>query len=81
VHRRIELSTGRIVMPQYILGMNYHLTVKPRYISSFTDEKFRRKKYYKKFNMDPSSMFYQHKPYLYFLEILSEYFPNEYRKW
>ena len=81
VHQQIIKETGPVEMPPYQADMSYYLPVKPQYIEAFSEANFVNKKYYNDFDLDSTNLFYQHKPYLYFLEIQKEYFYDEFLKW
>ena len=81
VHRQIVAETGPIDLPSYQADMYYTFPVSQINIIPFEQSNFINKKYYSNFNMDAANPFYQHKPYLYFLEIKKEYFYNEFLEW
>jgi len=64
-----------------VADMSYCLPVEEQFIEPFNEKYFIDKKYYSDFKMDASSIFYQHKPYLYFLEFQREYFFDEFEDW
>ena len=81
VHKKIELALGTVQMPSYQADMNYCFPVKPISIEPFDGAHFADKRFYNDFELDSTQAFYQHKPYLYFLEIKREYFYKEFLKW
>ena len=78
VHKQIERALGQVAMPPYQADMSYCFPVKPIFIETFNYKEFENKKLYQDFEMDSTATFYQHKPYLYFLEIQREYFYDEF---
>jgi len=80
IHRQIIKKTGPLTLPNYQLDMSYTPISNPILIGAFSESNFADKKYYKAFNLDNYQAFYQHKPYLYYLEILRIYFPKEFKK-
>ncbi len=80
VHKKVFWGKKDVEIPPYVADMSYCFPVKPQYIQSFSEVNFINKRYYKDFVKDSTSMFYQHKPYLYFLEIQKEYFHDEFMK-
>ena len=81
VYRQISKETGEIEMPDYVADMSYCLPVDERFIEPFNEKYFIGKKFYSDFKMDASNIFYQHKPYLYFLEFQREFFNAEFKNW
>lgn len=81
MHKQMFRGNEEVEIPAYVADMSYCFPVKPKYIQSFSEANFINKRYYNEFDMDSANMFYQHKPYLYFLEIQREYFPDEFMKW
>lgn len=81
IHKQLLRTLGPIEMPEYQADMAYAYPVKPQFIEPFFYSNFNKKKYYRDFEMDSSNMFYQHKPYLYFLQIQKEFFYNEFLEW
>ncbi len=81
IEKQLNRFAGEIKMPEYVADMDYTYPVKPIYIEPFMYYHFNNKKYYREFDLDSSNMFYQHKPYLYFLEYQREFFNDEYKKW
>ncbi len=81
IHRQISKKIGPFKMPKYQLDMTYTPVSNPILIGPFSEKNFIKKKYYKKFDLDSKKIFYQHKPYLYYLEILRRYFPTKFKKW
>jgi hypothetical protein len=81
IQKQLNKFVGEIKMPEYVPDMDYTYPVKPIYIEPFAYYNFNNKKFYREFDMDSSKMFYQHKPYLYFLEYQREFFNDEYQNW
>ena len=81
VLRQIVAETGPIEMPAYRADMHYCFPVNQINIIPFKQSDFINKKYYNSFSLDATKPFYQHKPYLYFLGIMKEYFYDEFVEW